>query len=244
MPSATGIHAPSFASAGNADPGESDQANVALSEIDIQVITSESLRLDLADHQAMLAATVERLQPKLLVLDPFVRLHRIDENASAEVAPLLAFLRQLQRRYALSVVVAHHAKKGGSNLRGGQALRGSSEFHAWGDSNLYLRRQGDEISLAIEHRAAASHGGISLTLNADGDDVALAVVERAAKAIEPSPISAGEKIRTTLAAAAAPISLADLRSACGIRNATLLHCLSTLIADGRILKSPAGYSLT
>ena len=218
-------------------------AGVALSEIDIQVITSESLRLDLAEHQAMLAATVERLQPKLLVLDPFVRLHRIDENASAEVAPLLAFLRQLQRRYGISVVVAHHAKKGGSNLRGGQALRGSSEFHAWGDSNLYLHRHGDEISLAIEHRAAPSHGGISLSLNANGDDVALSVVDRVAQSIDQSPVSAGEKIHTALATASAPISLTELRSACGIRKATLLRCLSTLIAEGRILKSAAGYSL-
>jgi hypothetical protein len=218
-------------------------AGVALSEIDIQVITSESLRLDLAEHQAMLAATVERLQPKLLVLDPFVRLHRIDENASAEVAPLLAFLRQLQRRYGISVVVAHHAKKGGSNLRGGQALRGSSEFHAWGDSNLYLHRHGDEISLAIEHRAAPSHGGISLSLNANGDDVALSVVDPVAQSIDQSPVSAGEKIHTALATASAPISLTELRSACGIRKATLLHCLSTLLAEGRILKSAAGYSL-
>ena len=29
-------------------------------------------------------------------------------------------------------------------MRAGQALRGSSEFHAWGDSNLYLRRDADD----------------------------------------------------------------------------------------------------
>jgi hypothetical protein len=29
-----------------------------------------------------------------------VHLHRIDENVSGEVAPLLAFLRELQRRHA------------------------------------------------------------------------------------------------------------------------------------------------
>ena len=219
-------------------------AGVQLCDLDIQVITSETLRLDLAEHQAMLAATVERLQPKLLVLDPFVRLHRIDENASAEVAPLLAYLRQLQRRYGLSVVMAHHAKKGGSHLRGGQALRGSSEFHAWGDSNLYLRRQGDDISLAIEHRAAASQGGLCLTLGAQGDDVALRVVDREPKPIEQATASADEKIHAALNAAATPIPLADLRAACGIRKSTLLHRLSTLIATGRVLKSTAGYSLT
>ena len=37
--------------------------------------------------RAKLEHTVEQLKPRLLVLDPFVRLHRIDENASGEVAP-------------------------------------------------------------------------------------------------------------------------------------------------------------
>jgi hypothetical protein len=41
-----------------------------------------------------------------------VRLHRVDENASGEVAPLLAWLRELQRRYDVAIIVVHHAKKG------------------------------------------------------------------------------------------------------------------------------------
>jgi hypothetical protein len=45
-------------------------------------------------------------------------------------------------------------EKGAGNARAGQALRGSSEFHAWGDSNLYLRRDGDDLTLTVEHRAA------------------------------------------------------------------------------------------
>ena len=32
-------------------------------------------------------------------------------------------------------------RKAAHRLRDGQALRGSSEFHAWGDCNLYLRRR-------------------------------------------------------------------------------------------------------
>jgi hypothetical protein len=34
------------------------------------------------------------------------------------------------------VLVVHHARKSAGRMRAGQALRGSSEFHAWGDSNL------------------------------------------------------------------------------------------------------------
>ena len=47
-------------------------------------------------------------------------------------------------------------RNGAAHARAGQALRGSSEFHAWGDSNLYLRRVGEQLTLTVEHRAAAS----------------------------------------------------------------------------------------
>ena len=107
---------------------------LSLADLDIQVITAPSVRLDLDADRRSLQETVARLQPRLLILDPFVRLHRIDENASGEVAPLLAYLRELQRRHAVAVLVVHHAKKGAGGARAGQALRGSSEFHAWGDS--------------------------------------------------------------------------------------------------------------
>jgi len=60
-----------------------------------------------------LTDTVAEPRPKLLVLDPFVRLHRIDENISGKVAPLLACLRELRRRFHIAVVLVHHARKGG-----------------------------------------------------------------------------------------------------------------------------------
>jgi hypothetical protein len=36
-------------------------------------------------------------------------------------------------------------------------LRGSSEFHAWGDSNLYLRRIGDDTAAIRQRRR---HGAV------------------------------------------------------------------------------------
>ncbi|MDD9980115.1 MAG: AAA family ATPase [Gammaproteobacteria bacterium] len=70
-------------------------AGVPLRNLDLQVITAPSVRLDLAADRHRLEHTVATLKPRLLILDPFVRLHCGDENSSAEIAPLLAFLRHI-----------------------------------------------------------------------------------------------------------------------------------------------------
>ena len=67
--------------------------------LDIAVIDVPVLRLDHRADRQRLHDTVEHIRPRLLVLDPLVRLHGVDENAVAEIAPILAFLRDLQRRF-------------------------------------------------------------------------------------------------------------------------------------------------
>ena len=217
-------------------------AGVTLADLPIHVITALSLRLDLAEDRQQLHATVAAVRPILLVLDPFVRLHRIDENASSDVAPLLAYLRDLQRRFALAVVVVHHARKGGQALRAGQALRGSSEFHAWGDSNLYLRRLDDRLLLSIEHRAAPSQTDLPLALRAAGEALALERLDATPIPVRPrlSPI---DKVQDALAHIDRPLTLAELRHACHIRTAHVCQALAALTAQGRVRKTSAGYQL-
>ncbi len=221
-------------------------AGRVLDDLDIHVITAPSVRIDVELDRDALTATVAELRPKLLVLDPFVRLHRIDENLSGEVAPLLAYLRELQRRFHVAVVLVHHARKGGAKMRAGQALRGSSEFHAWGDSNLYLRRHGDQISLAVEHRAAASITAVSLQLAIDGDAIALAAIEHvvAPGPHADAPTTLADKIEAQLADAAKPMTAAALRKLCRVRNASLTAALTDLVATGRARKDDAGYVIS
>ena len=218
-------------------------AQCELAALDVQVITAPSLRLDLERDRERLERTVEAFAPRLLILDPFVRLHRIDENASGEVAPLLAYLRELQRRHALAVLLVHHAKKSSGNIRAGQALRGSSEFHAWGDSNLYLRRtSSDALTLSIEHRAAASLPSIALELAERGAALALSVVEKPHIPTPPS-VSIDERITAALAVAGRPVPLGELRQLCRVRHATLHERLHALTGAGRLVHAPAGYHL-
>jgi hypothetical protein len=214
---------------------------VEFGHLPLYVITAASLRLDHPDHCDRLAATIEKVNPALLVLDPFVRLHAVDENAAGEVAPLLAFLRQMQRKHHLAVALVHHARKDAARSRPGQALRGSSEFHAWGDSNLYLRRRDRLLRLTVEHRAAQSPD--DLTLELATNPLALHVVDSPPPADSPTKSSAAQRIEQALSGATAPLGVRELRTACRIRSETLCAALDLLLAQGRVIKSTDGYTL-
>ncbi len=217
-------------------------AGIGLRDLDVHVITAPTLRLDLPADRGRLQQTVADLAPRLLVLDPFVRLHRIDENASGEVAPLLAYLRELQRRYTLAVLLVHHAKKSGGRLRAGQALRGSSEFHAWGHSNLYLRRDGPKLTLTVEHRAAPSTPAIELELVSRNEALALEVLT-SAPCESPASTSIDERITAALLGASQPLSISELRPLCRVRNATLYERLTAMTAAGRLHRGADGYRI-
>lgn len=238
--------------------GICEAAETDLHKLSLQLITSPSLRLDLPEDTETLDRTIAELKPKLLILDPFVRLHRIDENNSGEVAPILANLRLMQRAYGVAIIVVHHAKKGASGSRAGQALRGSSEFHAWGDCNLYLRRDArEELTLGVEHRAEASRSGIPLRLQAESSRLALQLdPNRDSGSRDPAIPSDGEsliqkipphpaelKILTLLAESEKPVPMRSIREACGIRTTTLCKLVHTLIESQQIKHSEQGYSL-
>jgi hypothetical protein len=224
--------------------GIAQAAGIAFAGLDVHVITAPTLRLDLPADQQRLIETVDATRPKLLVLDPFVRLHRIDENAAAEVAPVLGYLRGLQRRFHTAVLLVHHARKGAGHVRAGQALRGSSELHAWGDSNLYLRRKGDLLYLSVEHRAAPSGNELVLELRANSQSLALHPVDPPSDAVDLDLVpSALERIEHVLASASRALSQRELRGACRMRAHTVGQALAALIDSGRVLRADDGYRL-
>jgi len=217
-------------------------ADVAFDALPLYVITAPRLLLDLPQDRGRLRQTIAELRPVLLVLDPFIRLHRADENASKEVAPLLGFLRELQREFALAVLLVHHVRKRSAKDRPGQALRGSSDLHGWGDSNLYLRRSGAHLVLSVEHRAAPSGEDIALQLAGDGDGLALCIRDTRSdsKAQPPAP---AERILQAMAQASRPLTTQQLRMFCRMRTTTLCQILAQLRGQGRVIQTPDGYAL-
>lgn len=216
--------------------------NLNLESLDIHAITVPTLRLDKVCDQERLKNTVEKLRPQLLILDPFVRLHRIDENASGEVAAILASLRDIQRTYQTAIIVVHHSRKGAAMARAGQALRGSSEFHAWGDVNLYLRRdRHDQIHLSIEHRDAKSQTGIPIQLLEENGSIILKVASDNRIDQRIKKISISDQIEKICEQEGAHFSFTEIRSKVGARAANVGEAIRELISKGQLQKVPGGF---
>ncbi len=65
------------------------EMGIALEQLDL-IHAHEQLRLD-CDHDCQrLALTLERIRPRLLILDPLTRLHQVNENSAAELTPILS----------------------------------------------------------------------------------------------------------------------------------------------------------
>src|SRR6202166_2483242 len=143
-------------------------AGVDFQSLPVEVITAPTLRLDAPKDRERLTNTVQALQPRMLILDPLIRLRHVDENDASQIAGLLSYLRLLQRTFQVGVLVVHHARKDANATRPRQALRGSSELHVWGASNLYMGRRGAQWTLSTEHRAAASQDHIPIQLTQVG----------------------------------------------------------------------------
>jgi hypothetical protein len=217
-------------------------AQVPFGSLPVQVITAPALRLDTESDRQRLAQTVQQQRPVLLILDPLIRLHRVDENDATQVAALLSYLRELQRQFQLAVLVVHHARKDSQASRPGQALRGSSELHGWGDSNLYMRRKGSQLTLSTEHRAAPSQDHIPLQLTEADSVVALRVVDRLT-AQPDTPPSPTQRVRQALAQLQDPVPVHQLQKLCGIRTATICSVLAELAAAGEVVRQTGGYQL-
>jgi hypothetical protein len=217
-------------------------AQVPFASLPVHVITAPTLRLDTATDRQRLAHTVQQQQPLLLILDPLIRLHRVDENDATQIAALLSYLRQIQRQFGLAIMVVHHARKDSNGSRPGQALRGSSELHGWGDSNLYMRRKGSQLTLSTEHRAAPSRDHIPLQLTDAGSAVALTVVQRTSVSPDapPTPL---QRVRQALAQLHEPTPVHQLQKLCGLRTATVCSALAQLSTQGEVLRHTRGYQL-
>lgn len=217
---------------------------VDIRALDLHVITAPELRLDLANYQEKLRQTVQRLRPHLILLDPLVRLHRLDENNASEMSGLLGYLRALQREHDVAVVLVHHVSKR-ARPQPGQALRGTSDLHAWTDCAAYLAWNNEKLHLMLEHRAARPPEPMVLDLVC-GPDVAGVHLEvrgevAAGQQSERTPLM--DRVISALRHTAKPMPRGELRDALKVNNERLGTALAALRENGRVRQTPKGWTL-
>ena len=213
-------------------------------EINIGILSPDSLQLDNKNDQQRLENTIKEEKPVMIILDPLIRMHSSDENCSGEVSAILAYLRRLQKTYNTAVCVVHHAKKNGFNAsQPGLGMRGSSDFHAWGDSNLYLKRKDNNLILAVEHRAAQSIEPLHIKLNVEIEETIHLETVNASEDISKITFNIEEKVLDLLSSDNTPITQKILRETFNVRNQTLSDALKKLQVQKKIHKSKKGWSL-
>lgn len=215
---------------------------LALERLDLQVVAEPVLRLDQERDRERLREAVARLEPRLVVLDPLVRLHRLDENNSQEVSGLLGYLRELQRGHDVSVLLVHHTSKK-SHARHGQSLRGSSDLHAWTDVGLYLTWHGERLCLTPELRTARAPDPVELHLVTDDPArTHLEVRGRALGEAAPPTLSLAQRILGVLEREAPhPVRRGSLRDELKVQNAKLGDALHELEHLGLVARAGDGW---
>ena len=211
-----------------------------INRLNFHIITAPALRLDMQDDRDKLEQTIHQLKPRMLLLDPLVRLHRLDENSSGDISGLLSFLRCLSRSAALAIALVHHMSK---NRRAqlGQSLRGSGDLHAWGDSNAYLVRKKELIHLTLEHRAAPAPEPFALALVSHEENTAHLEMSNPSKQVVPTSLC--ERIKKVLTDTSEALSRTALRQMLHVNNKHLGDALLELERNGSIQRTREGWSM-
>jgi hypothetical protein len=213
---------------------------VRLGSLDVFFLDVPRLRLEEEEDQERLLSTVTAIRPRLLVIDPFVRAHGVDENSASEVSRLLAFLRSLERDRELAILIIHHTRKAGaSSTHPGQGLRGSSDIQAWADMLFYLDRAPEGLRLVMESRSTPPPAPITLKLLAEPAPhlEIVAAPERA-----PGEGSFAEEVLWCLRTAEGPLRLEEIRAKLATRKQRVVDALRDLATTGKVRYGAEGYS--
>jgi hypothetical protein len=218
--------------------------DLSLNNIPLFLLDVPVLSLDRQSDLDRLRAAVKTIAPRLLVLDPLVRIARLDENSAADVSALLGSLRAMQRDFDLAVLLVHHARKSKAP-NPGQALRGSSDISAWSDTNLYLSRKNQQLTLQVEHRFAAPPPPLQLKLSTD-PAIHLTVINNDTSIIHTDKDITLDPLQQQLLDRLSPnrpLSTVALRSMLHRRKQHVVAALNNLCEQNLVERGPEGWRL-
>ena len=104
----------------------------------------------------MLRKTIEVRKPDLVMLDPFIKLHALEENDNGAMDFVCDLLVQLAIEYDIAVDAPHHTKKGQLTAGDADVGRGASAARDAGRLIYTLTRMSEDeanaFSITLEDR--------------------------------------------------------------------------------------------
>jgi len=213
---------------------------------DLPLYFSNNYGINLTDQNSkiLLEQTIQELNPILLILDPlYMMLGGVDENSATEVSDILKWLTYLRNKYGLSIMVCHHYNKSNTSSRGGQRVRGSSAFHAWVESAMYIKSTTELYTVKIEREFRAfptlPELVLKIELGSPGNLMYVPqILNKFGEAWSDSLEVKIEEVCTFLSSM--PRTEEELEKLCKITRLQLSKITKLLINADRIIKMPGG----
>jgi hypothetical protein len=200
---------------------------------DLFYAANRRIRLDDPAWRGRLIATAERIRPRLILLDPLVRLKGgADENSQAEMAPVLDFIRDLRDAGESAVLFSQHTGHGDK-----ARMRGTADLEGYWESKLTLTaEEGSPVAeLRADHREAESGGVLKYrrVFDEDTDSLRLNLIE--------STESGDAALDELLSAVRFKPgrSTTELAKAVGKRRSDTASRLKNLETDGTAYRAPS-----
>jgi hypothetical protein len=117
-----------------------------------QLTLAAESRDGLLKNDAMLSAMIERVRKHdigVVVFDPFVSTHLVNENSNSSIQSVVAMLRKLARDANCSVMLVHHVRKGNGDDANVDSIRGAGALIGAARAARVINRVTEEDALRL-----------------------------------------------------------------------------------------------
>ncbi len=120
-------------------------------EVDISFLSQQHFKFDIPESVNAMKGIILEMKPDLIVLDPFVSLHSMNENNTQDMAGLRGVMKDLIMACNVGLFIVDHESKPSQTLQtSAQRQRGSSEKDALADVKIALTKDSNG-QLVVEH---------------------------------------------------------------------------------------------
>jgi hypothetical protein len=202
---------------------------------DLHLAANARIKLDDRKWQNELIELGQRIQPRLFVFDPLARMKAPgrEENAQADMAPIVEFLRVLRDETRAAVGFVHHTGHGSDHMRG------SSDLESVWESRLAWKRVGQSPVVTVEPEHREAEGGDSIGYRIDWHE-STRTIRFAVEA--PGGTNANRKVPAVLSYVVdhAPISRKKVAAGVTGRKVDVLAAITQLVESGALVEGDDG----